>query len=383
MTWSYRLATIRGIAVRVHATFALLVLLVVVNWAPTGVWGVAFGLALMLALFACVTLHEFGHALAAQWFGIRVRDIVLLPIGGVAVLGGPTRNAVHELVIAAAGPAVNVGILALLAPALLWAGEPVAGPRSLLDPSGAAPSVATALHWLFGANVGLVLFNLIPAFPLDGGRILLALLALALPWSRATHWAARVGQGLAAVMGVWSVLSGQPMLGLVSVFVFFAAASQQAEEHAHSVLTGRDTAAATRRDVISVSDTDRLDVVVAHLLTTPHTDFAVVCGDAVVGVVRRADVIRTLASGSADAGVTQAMTPVAHVSASAPLAHTVAHLRESGLAVAVVHRDGRVVGLVSLDDIATATVLLGLTHASAPAAWPPLPSAHRAPAAAS
>lgn len=383
MTWSYRLATIRGIAVKVHATFALLVLLVALSWAPTGLGGIAFGLALMLLLFACVTLHEFGHAIAAQRFGLRVHEIVLLPIGGVAVLGGSTRNAVHELVIAAAGPAVNVAILALLAPALWLAGEPVGGPRSLLDPSGAVPSVATALHWLFGANVGLVLFNLVPAFPLDGGRILRALLALALPWSRATHWAARVGQSLAAVAGVWSVLNGQPMLGLVAVFVFFAAASQQVEEQAHSVLTNRDTATVTRRDVISVTDTDRLDVVITHLLTTPHSDFAVVRGDDVVGVVRRADVVRALVAGSASSPVTQAMTPVAHVSATAPLAHTVAHLRDSGVAVAVVHDDNRVVGLVSLDDIAAATVLLGLTRASAPATWAQVASARRASATAS
>ena len=141
MTWSYRLTTFRGIDIRVHASFAILVLLVGLNWSSAGPAGVAFGLALMVLLFACVTLHELGHALAAQYFGIQVRNIVLLPIGGVALLSRPTRRPIQELVIAAAGPAVNVAILAVLAPVLLLAGEPVAGPRSLLDPAGTTPSV--------------------------------------------------------------------------------------------------------------------------------------------------------------------------------------------------------------------------------------------------
>jgi Zn-dependent protease len=125
MTWSYRIATIRGIDLKVHVTFAIIVLLAAANWSDVGPIGMAFGAGLILLLFGCVTLHEFGHAIAAQRYGIPVREVVLLPIGGVAVLGRATRHPVQELVIAAAGPAVNVALIALLAPALYLIGETV------------------------------------------------------------------------------------------------------------------------------------------------------------------------------------------------------------------------------------------------------------------
>jgi Zn-dependent protease/CBS domain-containing protein len=323
----------------------------------------------MVLLFACVTLHELGHALAAQYFGIRVRNIVLLPIGGVALLSRPTRRPIQELVIAAAGPAVNVAILAMLAPVLLFTGEPVAGPRSLLDPAGTSPSIITALHWLFGANVGLVLFNLIPAFPLDGGRILRALLGLMMPWVSATRWATRVGQALAATMSVYAMVRGEPMLAIVSVLVFFAAASQQAEEDAYVTLTAHPTASATKRTSVALAQDDAFDVVVRHLLTAPHADVPVLRGRHLVGVIRRADVLRALASGRRTGSAGDLMVPMARVASTDSLASTLATLQHTGLAVATVWDDDTFVGLVSRDDIATASVMLaGLV---APASAPP------------
>ena len=146
MGWSYRIATIRGIDLKVHVTFAVLVLIVASNWASLGPVGVAFGAGLIVLLFACVTLHEFGHAIAAQHYGIPVREIVLLPIGGIAFLGRAARDPMQELVIAAAGPAVNVAVIALLAPVLYVIGEPLSAAPALLRPGGAPPSFAEALH---------------------------------------------------------------------------------------------------------------------------------------------------------------------------------------------------------------------------------------------
>ena len=225
----------------------------------------------------------------------------------------------------------------------------------------------TALHWLFGSNVGLVLFNLIPAFPLDGGRILRSLLGLAMPWLTATRWATRVGQALAATMGVWAVLRGEPMLAIVSVLVFFAAASQQAEEEAHATLTSNPTATVTSRSSITLDERDPLDVVVRHLLTAPHAGLPVLRGDQLVGVVRRTDVTRVLAARRGALAAADVMVPVARVSHGASLATTLATLQDTGCAVAAVWDQDTLVGVVSRDDIVTAAVMLArLAEPAAP-----------------
>jgi Zn-dependent protease len=243
---------VRGIDVKIHATFVLIVLLVAGNWSSFGVSGVAFGAALMLVLFACVTLHEFGHALAAQRYGIPVRVIVLLPIGGVAMLGRNPRNAVQELVIAAAGPAVNVAIIALLLPALWLLGEAPTITWLLRPHPDAALSVAEALQWLITANVNLVLFNLIPAFPLDGGRILRGLLGLRMDWGRATRWATGVGKGLAVVMGIGALTTGQIFLLVIAVLVFVGAAATSADEQARTILSTQQVGNACNRHATSL-----------------------------------------------------------------------------------------------------------------------------------
>lgn len=360
MKWSYRIATFKGIDLKVHATFLFLVLLVVMNWASTGLTGVAFGTALMALLFACVALHEFGHALAARYFGLPVREIVLLPIGGVALLGRPTRNAVQELVVAAAGPAVNVAIVALLAPLLWVIGEPVAGPSSLFRPDGVTPSLATAVHWLLGANISLVLFNLLPAFPMDGGRILRGLLGLWLDWSVATRWAARTGQFMACLMGAWAILTGQFMLAVIATMVFFAAASTSGEERAQATLTGRMTADAMTRQPIVLAGDDRVEGAVSYLLTSYQTDFAVMQGRTLLGVVDRTDVLRAIADGRSEHPVTSIMREPVQVSAEDPLAQTRQQLLESDVTAAAVYRRGVFVGLINLNDILEAETIFAL-----------------------
>jgi len=220
MSWAYRVARVSGIDIKIHVTFLLILLLGGMEWGRHhGAAGFVFGVVLMLALFTCVTLHELGHSLAAQYFKIPVREIVLLPIGGVAMLGKLPEKPRQELIIAAAGPAVNVVIAAVLA----LVGAPVLATldgRGLLEGAAPAPSPATFLVWLLAANVTLVVFNMIPAFPLDGGRMLRAVLAMFTDYARATRIAATIGQAAAVllvILGVYAVQDGLPLLFLRGV----------------------------------------------------------------------------------------------------------------------------------------------------------------------
>src|SRR5690242_18024827 len=197
MKWSWRIGRLLGIDVYMHATFLILLVWLGISYylPPPGLAEVINGLTLIVALFAIVILHEMGHALTARRFGIRTRDITLLPIGGVARLERMPDDPRQELWVAVAGPAVNVVIAAVLifvssaiGIAFDWRGFDWIGSNLLTD--------------LIDVNIWLVLFNLIPAFPMDGGRVLRALLAMRMEYTRATEIAARTGQGLAFVFGL-------------------------------------------------------------------------------------------------------------------------------------------------------------------------------------
>jgi len=214
--WSYHIATVRGIRVQIHVTFLLLI--AYYGWEYYQAGGLpmaAFGVALTLLLFLCVLLHEFGHAFAAESFGIRTPDITLLPIGGLARLESMPRSPWQELVITVAGPMVNVVIAAILLLVLR------------ISPWTAWDSLqylnSPLLYQLLGLNILLVVFNIIPAFPMDGGRILRSLLAMKLDYFRATWIAVRIGQGIAVVFAIRSLLHQEsPMLLFIAFFVFGA-----------------------------------------------------------------------------------------------------------------------------------------------------------------
>ncbi|MEI6278028.1 MAG: site-2 protease family protein [Verrucomicrobiae bacterium] len=221
MRWSYRIARVAGIDVKIHVTFLLLLAWFGwMYWQAGGMAGAVEGVGFTLALFLCVLLHEFGHAFAARAYGIRTPDITLLPIGGVARLERMPDKPVQELVVALAGPAVNVAIALVLI--FVLAAKISLSNFSGLDRVGG--SLTAQLLWI---NIVLVAFNAIPAFPMDGGRVLRALLAMKLDHFLATTIAARVGQVLAvgfAVVG-WF---GSPMLLFIALFVFSGAQQELA-----------------------------------------------------------------------------------------------------------------------------------------------------------
>lgn len=221
MRGAWQLGRVAGIVVQVHWTFLLLVGWVVLMHTRAGgdVGDALRGVALLLAVFACVVLHEFGHALTARRYGIPTRDITLLPIGGVARLARMPEDPRQELLVAAAGPAVNVVLAGLLAATLgLVVGRvPVTG-MTLFG--------GRFLEQLMWINVVLVVFNLLPAFPMDGGRILRGALALRLPYRKATRWAAVTGQTIAVALGFTGIMTASPFMVLIALFVFSGARSE-------------------------------------------------------------------------------------------------------------------------------------------------------------
>lgn len=214
MKW--KLGTLAGIGVYVHWTFWLLPLFIL--FSAGGLQAGLSTLGLVFAIFGCVVLHELGHAMAARYFGIGTRDITLYPIGGVARLNFMPRKPSQELVIALAGPLVNVVLALVILAALV-----------LIEGAGAIFDVpiwgGSFLPNLMVANIAMVVFNLLPAFPMDGGRVLRAVLAAGLPYEHATRIAARVGQGFAVLLGL-AGLVWTPSLLLVAIFVFLAARAE-------------------------------------------------------------------------------------------------------------------------------------------------------------
>jgi stage IV sporulation protein FB len=218
--WSFHLARIAGIDVRVHATFFLLLAWFgFVYYAEGGPAAVFTGLSFIILLFVCVILHEFGHALAARAYGINTPDITLLPIGGIARLERMPDKPWQELVVALAGPAVNVVIAFAL---YIVVGRLVA-PGEFQAVAGGEGSL---LSKLLAINVMLVAFNLLPAFPMDGGRVLRSVLAVRLKHARATRIAAAVGQIVAVLFGLLGLFGGNPFLLFIAVFVFFGARAE-------------------------------------------------------------------------------------------------------------------------------------------------------------
>ncbi len=221
MRWSYRMGKLAGIDVYVHLTFLLLLAWIGLSrlFSGQGVAGATLSVLLVVMVFGIVVLHELGHALAARHYGIPTRDITLLPIGGVARLARMPERPLQEFVVAAAGPAVNLvlaclGALGLFVSAGLQASLPVM-------------LVAEFVEWFVIANLVLLLFNLVPAFPMDGGRILRALLAVRLPYLKATEIAVKVARVLAVGLGMYGLFNS-PMLVLIAVFVWMGGGAELA-----------------------------------------------------------------------------------------------------------------------------------------------------------
>jgi Zn-dependent protease len=293
-TGAYRIATVAGIPIRLHWTFFLLLTWVafVSLGAPSQGRLPMEPLLFVVAIFGCIALHELGHALMALRYGIRTRDIVLYPIGGIASLEKSPR-AREELWIALAGPAVNVVIAGLIYIGLKAVGQPIP-----MFQWGRTSSyfLADVMH----TNLWLFLFNMIPAFPMDGGRVLRSLLAYGMDEASATGLAARIGQGIAIAMGLVGLLNGWPLLMIIALFVYFGAGQEAAAIQTRVLTEGHRVREAMQRNFQTLTVGNTLRDASDALLAGSQQDFPVMHAGEVVGVLSRAALLRGIASAGPD-----------------------------------------------------------------------------------
>lgn len=348
MGWSLPIGRIAGTDVRIHVTFFLLLAWLGIAAGLEGGSMAAIDTVLfILAVFACVLAHEFGHVLTARHFGIGTRDITLLPIGGVANIERLPDMPAQELLIAVAGPAVNVVIAGVLFGFLGASLDLEQLSPALTQHTGFATRLALV-------NVMLVVFNLLPAFPMDGGRMLRALLSFWLPRARSTRIAATLGQAVAFGLGFLG-LFGNPLLIFIALFVFLAAGHEayavEVEEATKGVLMSHATITsfATLDQRATVSDA------VEKLLATTQHEFPVIGDEGELrGVLTRDGIIQALASSGQRTSVLDVMLKdVAVLNSHAPLSEAVELLHRSGQPlVGIVDAERRVVGIITLENLA-------------------------------
>jgi Zn-dependent protease/CBS domain-containing protein len=297
--WRWRIGRPFGITIYVHATFLLLLLWVGLVNLPLGVRAALDGVALTVAVFATVVLHELSHALTARRFGIRTREIVLLPIGGVSSLERMPDKPTQELVITLAGPATNVAIALLLFGLIRVRGGALA--LSSLQVTGGP--FLTKFMWI---NVSLAVFNLLPAFPMDGGRVLRAALALRMSYARATEVAAHLGQAMALLFGLLGLFFN-PLLVLIALFIWMGAQQESSVVQLRAALAGLSVKDAMITDYRVVDRRDPLAKAVELTLAGFQHDFPVVEGNGAVGVLTRSDLVRGLSAAGNNAPVEEWM----------------------------------------------------------------------------
>ncbi len=356
MNGSFQLFHIRGIPLRVHITFPLILIWSMIQFgliSGLGAAGAIFGVIVTLLLFGIVVLHELGHAIAAQQYGVDVREIVLLPIGGVAQLGHIPDKPAQELVIALAGPAVNF-VIALI----MWVVNSITGiGGTLRDPvmlvfGFGQLDINTLFSYLFTANLFLAVFNLIPAFPMDGGRVLRALLALRLEYARATAVAVTIGQTLAWVIGLWGFLGGGFFLILIAFFIYMGAGYEGRVTAVRSVLDGITVAQAYSRRVQVLPPTATLRQAIDLTLRSFQADFPICDGDRLIGLLTYRKLIEALGTRSADTIVTDVMeTDAVPASPHDSLFDVQQRMGQGQIDALPVVQDGHFLGLLTLRDI--------------------------------
>jgi Zn-dependent protease/CBS domain-containing protein len=347
MGWTITLGRVAGTEIKVHLTFFILVVFwAMAGYQQAGPAGAVAACLLLFALFACVLLHEFGHILMAGRFGVRTPDVILLPIGGVARLERIPDEPKQELLIALAGPAVTLAIVVALYAVLALGGNP---PRlGELDPDG--PFLETLLR----VNFYLLVFNLFPAFPMDGGRVLRALLASRLGLIAGTRIAARFGQASAVVAGLYGLSTGQPLLALVALFVFLGAGAEAAAVETRAAGEGLNVTQMMVTHFRAIPVHATLADAVELLLSSEQREFPVVDNlGRVEGLLTRDNLIRGISQRGTSSTVGEAMTAqVQPVSPGLGFQEALHRLRSSGLpALPVVDDGGRLVGMLTLDNI--------------------------------
>jgi Zn-dependent protease/CBS domain-containing protein len=368
MGWSIRLFNVGGTAVRIHLTFFLLLAwIAAIHWARGGPAAALDGVVFIVLLFVCVVLHEFGHVFAARRYGIKTSDVTLLPIGGLASLERMPEKPAQEIFVALAGPAVNLVIALVL---VLF----LDGRFDLSQMAQLQEATSTMMGRVAAANVALCVFNLIPAFPMDGGRVLRALLAIPLGYTRATRIAALIGQGLAFVFAWWGLM-GNPLLILIAVFIFLAASGEagyvQAREYTRGYLAKHTMI--TNFQPLGMSSS--IDDAAALLLRTTQQEFPVVDANGTLqGVLTREALIAALqAKGGATPVVDVMDKDVPTVPENACLDNVFQSLQRTGRRlIGVVDALGRLRGYITAENLSE-LIMIQSSRAAREGTPPPAP----------
>ena len=345
MGWSLTIGRIAGTEIRLHITFLLFLAWIgIADYLAGGTAAALDSLAFIVLVFLCVTLHEFGHIAMGRRFGIKTPQVILSPIGGIASMERMPDKPMQELLVAIAGPLVNVAIALLLIA--------VFG-LSLTGSAGLDFDSATLAQRLLIVNITLVLFNLVPAFPMDGGRVLRALLAMKMGAARATAVAARIGQGFAALFVVLGLFYS-PILMLVGVFIYFAAAAEQQTASFTSFASRLRVADAMEPAPLVLNATQPISVAVDALLSSPQKDFPVTGPDGrVAGLLDRDAMILALRDRGGQVLVGEAMRPSQPLAAGQPLGAAFLAMRGRGASAEVVlDNAGRIAGILTNDNVA-------------------------------
>ena len=346
MKWSFKVGRFAGIDVFMHFTFILLLSWVaVVHWRQgQSLTAAIAGVFFILAVFMCVVLHEFGHALMARRYGIKTRDIILLPIGGVARLEKLPTHPIQELWVALAGPAVNVVIAAAL---FVW----LRATASLEPLQTLTITTGPFLERILAVNIFMVVFNMIPAFPMDGGRVLRALLATRKEYSRATQTAAAIGQGIAVLFGVIGLFYN-PFLLFIALFVWIGAAQEAGMAQMKSAVGGITVQQAMISDFKQLEVNDSLKRAVELTLTGSQKDFPVVNNGSLEGVLTQTDLLKALADQENYPTVASAIQRnYATVDDLEMLESAFAKLNDCDCHTLPVMHKGKLVGLVTMDNL--------------------------------
>lgn len=349
MRWSWRLFRVGGIGIYVHVTFFLLLIWFgSLSYMARHRWQDAWSAVIfILVLFAIVVLHELGHAMTAKRFGIRTRDITLLPIGGVARLERMPEDPKQELAVALAGPAVNV-LLAILLFCVLGIEKEVASIYELARPGN---HFLSNLMW---ANIILAGFNLLPAFPMDGGRVLRALLAIRMNYVRATKIAANIGQVMAFGFGIAGLFGHPPNLLwiLIAVFVWMGAAQEASMVRMRSNLADVPVSRVMITDFRTLTPDEPLSHAVEHLLAAYQQDFPVVNDGKMVGLLTRAALVNGLAQLGPNAAVDQVMMrEFPSAQPTDPVESAFLKLQQTRAHAMAVLRDGGPMGILTSEHI--------------------------------
>ena len=353
---SIRLFSIRGIDIKMHITFPLILVWAAIQFGlmtNQGLRGSIFGIIVTLLLFTIVVLHELGHSAAARYYGVPEKQIILLPIGGVAQLARIPERPLQEFVIAIAGPLVNFALALILALGawLLGFGARLSNlPETMAGIASA--SMSAVFGYVFISNLFLGLFNLLPAFPMDGGRVLRALLATKLSYPRATALAVRIGQGMAFLLGLYGFLGGGFFLILISIFIFIGAGQEGQLVQLRSVFDGLRVEQAFSRQAKSLCPNSTLQDAVDLTLNSFQADFPICDNGELAGLLTHSGLVEALNRYEPSTPVSQVMkTGIEPVSPSEGLFRVQQRLMEQQLDALPVVQKGQFLGLITSRDL--------------------------------